>query len=150
MLESEALAFLGKLDNLFPGKLNKEQRGIWYGRTKGQKPYDANQALETYYTSPKKAADGSVPSMAGYIRCYMQHKNERKSRTGHKIKSLTRFESLKWNLELGGEPISGNATELELEIMMSEREFRQSVLTYSPDDAGTKFDGSLFSLSPSK
>tara|TARA_R110000772_G_scaffold128800_1_gene236583 strand:- start:155 stop:682 length:528 start_codon:yes stop_codon:yes gene_type:complete len=138
MMEDECIAFLDKLNNLFPGKLNKEQRGMWYGRTKGMKPFDANEALETYYTNPKKAADGQMPSIAGFLRCFMQHKNDRRSKKGHTSKSMTRYEALKWNLELGGDPLSGNETENDLEIRMAEREFKQSVITYGANDAGTR------------
>jgi len=138
MTNDESVIFIAKLMNLYPNKINKEQKGMWFSRSKGMTPYDATEALETYYVSKKPASDGAVPSINGFLRCFMKHKDQRQAKSNYKIKTMTRYESLKWNLELNNKPISGNATEIDLEILMSHREFLQSVLTYSPSDAGTK------------
>jgi len=93
MNQHETLKFIGRVDNLFPSKLTKEMKGVWYKRLMCHTEFDVNSAIEDYISQPKRPGDGAQPSLNALLRI-LRNKNEMQDTTTQKkIKTLSRYQT---------------------------------------------------------
>lgn len=137
MTNLEWAEFVGKLHDLWPNReLNEAQVGEWRSRVFNFNGYDAVAALGDYFAAEKKAADGPVPSLSAFNRCYYARvrKHEAKPvQPDESRKPIGRFEFYK---QAGRFAHGSSLSDAEIAMRVEHETFIEHCLLYGPDKPG--------------